>query len=417
MEKINFIDTTNEENMKRYIEKLKELIIKTKTEKKINNFVTIRSDDFLPSDFVWRANGEDLDGVYNMLCIYRKKQETKKSGLFKFLSKSKNVDTTIPETTKFELYSSVKFRSTKHFTINTPLGLTSEYNTVKLDRDFTVIDGIGNFINSGYAYSVSERDAYLDVTHEGLKISDNAIVLISNEKYEQIKDNKEIMETLGKRTLVIYKGDPSAAINMVLAENGILPFRNGIFEYDEEIKSIIQESFNKLCNDYNVKYNVSHGYGGHFTSLIDQYGINDNDLKNFIEYLNNIFPNIKIEYDDVKTKGASFWNEYIDIIGYDAFKNTLNAYNNQKKQIIKNKKQSYINERDSITPEISNIFKNAIDLIKRYEEIIPFQNPQDPLTQKIVNFYISQDIRVQVDCALNIISLLQEYENENNRVK
>lgn len=225
------------------------------------------------------------------------------------------------------------------------------------------------------------------------------------------------METLGKRTLVIYKGDPSSAINMVLAENGILPFRNGIFEYDEEIKNIIQESFKKLCNDYNVKYNVSHGYGGHFTSLIDQYGINDNDLKNFIEYLNNIFPNIKIEYDDVKTKGASFWNEYIDIIGYDAFKNTLNAYNNQKKQIIKNKKQSYINERDSITPEISNIFKNAIDLIKRYEEIIPFQNPQDPLTQKIVNFYISQDIRVQVDCALNIISLLQEYENENNRVK
>ena len=65
----------------------------------------------------------------------------------------------------------VKFRSTKHFTVNTPLGYTGEYNQVESNRNFTIIDSLDNISRSGYAYSISYFDAYLDITHENLPIS------------------------------------------------------------------------------------------------------------------------------------------------------------------------------------------------------------------------------------------------------
>ena len=75
-----------------------------------------------------------------------------------------------------------KFRSTKHFTINTPLGATGKYNNVESNRDYIIIDDINTFLSSKYAYSVSYRDAYLDISHESLPISEKAIVLINDEK-------------------------------------------------------------------------------------------------------------------------------------------------------------------------------------------------------------------------------------------
>lgn len=90
----------------------------------------------------------------------------------------------------------VRFRSTKHFTINTPLSYTGEYNAVDFNRNFTIIDDISNFLESGYAYTADYRDAYLDVTHEGLKISESAIVLIEESKYSSIMSDVKLANQL-----------------------------------------------------------------------------------------------------------------------------------------------------------------------------------------------------------------------------
>ena len=70
---------------------------------------------------------------------------------------------------------------------------------VEANRNFTVIDTLDNFLNSGYAYTADYKDAYLDVTHEGLKISEQAIVLISEDKYNTLINDPAIAEQLKNR--------------------------------------------------------------------------------------------------------------------------------------------------------------------------------------------------------------------------
>ena len=400
MEDVRILDVTTEESKQEYKKNLKKLIKKIKQQGTINKLVTLRNDDFLPQDYTWRIN---LDGEYKFLASYKKQE---KIGILERLLKTKKQEPS--EIENFKIICPTKFRSTKHFTINTPLNLTTEYNNVTLDRTFTIIDEIDNFLNSGYGYSLSERDAYLDITHEGLKISEKAVILISLEKYKEIKEDKELMETLSKRKIIIFKGDMSLAINTFLVENEILPFRSKIVEYDDEIKHIIETSLKEICKKYNLKYNVKHGnLNGHFTSLLDQI-VNEDNLLPLIKFFNEIFEDNIINLNELKNKGYVYWQEYIDTIGYDAFKNTLKAYNNQQKEILKSKKQEYIEERKNITPEISELFKNTIKLIKENEEKLKLEDNSNEITNNIIYFFKATDIKTQVECAKKIIEKLKE---------
>ena len=325
MEDVRIIDVTSETSQKEYEEKLKQLIEKTKKQGKINKLVTLRNDNFFPEDYTWRIN---LDGEYKFLASYKK---PKKQGILERLFKTKEIEF---ETENIRIVCPKKFRSTKHFTINTPLNLTTEYNNVNLNRTFTIIDKIDNFLKSGYAYSLSERDAYLDITHEGLKISEYAVIFIPLEKYKEIKGNQKLLETLSKRKIIIFKGDTSLAINTFLVENEILPFRSEIVEYDSEIKNIIEKSLKEICEKYNLKYNQTHGnLNGHYTSIIDQIAQEDNILP-LIKYLNKIFEGNKIDIKKIKQKGNLFWQEYIETIGYDNFKKSIELYNTMQKENI-----------------------------------------------------------------------------------
>ena len=400
----NIIDTEKKENVEKYKTNIQELIEETKENRKINKFVIIRNDDFIPENYTWTIN---LNGEYKTLLTYN--EGTTKKNKFSIFSKTQKPEMNLKQ---IKVLIGQEFRSTKHFTINTPLKLTEEYNTVKNDRPFTIIDDINNFLKSGYAYSLSEKDAYLDITHEGLKISENATILISQENYEKIKNNKELLSKLSKRNLIIYKGNQALAINMFLSENGILPFRTEMNAYDEETKQIIDNSLKQICNLYNIEYNRPHGYNGHFTSIIDQYENNGlNEINKLIQYLNSKYP----EYIIKGQPNNKNWLEYMNAIGKTNFVNAIEEFNKNNELRLQQKKSLYINQHKEIPKEIKEIFRETFELIKINEQNISFQNETNELTKNIVKFFISKNIQEQIEASIKIKEIINNYYNEDNK--
>lgn len=414
----NIIDTTSDINIEKYKENLSKLIEQSKEKRQLDKFVIIRNDDFFPENYEWRVNSRYTNGEYRNLIRYTapKDEPIKKSFfdiIFKRKSKEKEeVKEDVNQEEILMLYYPVEFRSTKHFTVNTALGMTGEYNLVDSNRKFTIIDDIDNFLNSGYAYSLSEKDAYLDITHEPLKISEGAMILISIDTYNEIKDDKEMMENLSKRKFYVYKGELSLAINMLLSENGILPFRSE-YQYDEETKGIIETSLRRLCVDYNLEYARPHGMAGHFTSYIDQYDYSSKQvIREFVEYINKYLGTDLIDMSRLTLYKESAWSEYIEEIGLNKFKQILDEFNKiQEKKLIDRKKE-YMENRKGITPEISKLFKDTISLIKEYENEIGFISDYPELTKIVLKFYLSPDIESQVEAAITINNYFRELKEE-----
>lgn len=63
----NIIDTEKKENIEKYKTNIQELIEETKENRKINKFVIIRNDDFIPENYTWTIN---LNGEYKTLLTY-----------------------------------------------------------------------------------------------------------------------------------------------------------------------------------------------------------------------------------------------------------------------------------------------------------------------------------------------------------
>lgn len=315
------------------------------------------------------------------------------------------------------------FRSTKHFTVNTPLGLTGEYNGVSSRRTFTIIDDINNFLSSGYGYSLSERDAYLDITHESLKISDKAIILLSIDNYNKLKHDEKMMATLSQRQLIVYKGDSSVAINMLLSERGILPFRTE-FQYDDELKQVISESLKKKCKEYDLHYDHCHGGTPselHFTSYLDCFDNSSTEtLSEFIRFVNSSIGKELITEDAVVLHNyyhKNKWLPYIDYIGLERFKQILNFFNVVQQQNLLQKRQAYLEERKTINEDASLLFKQTVKLLNQNEEQINLNNESNELTKMILRFYLSFDVASQIDAAKGIQNYFNEYFEENQSSK
>lgn len=411
----NIIDTTNEMNIQKYNANIRSLINQAKSTGTIDKFVIIRNDDFFPENYEWIAN---CNGEYRELVrlIYPQKAPVKKSFFHAIFSrKDESIQNNISYD-KLMLYYPVEFRSTKHFTVNTALGLTGEYNLVKSDRKFTIIDDINNFLNSGYAYSLSEKDAYLDVTHEPLKISEDAIILISIDTYNQIKENKDMLPILAKRKFLIYKGDLTTAINMILSENGILPIRSE-YEYDDEVKQIIQNSLKNLCDKYDLEYDRPHGMTGHFTSYIDQYVSSSKKLiEEFVKYINSYVGYNLIDMNKIIQNKNLAWKEYIENIGIDVFKEILNKFNELQKDQLLIRKKGYLNERKQITSEVSKLFKDTIQLIRQHEKEINFISDDNNLTKTVLKFYLSFDLESQIEAAIELNKYFNEFKEQPIRI-
>lgn len=413
----NIIDTTLPQSMEIYKRNLEKLIEQTKKTGIVDKFVIIRNDDFFPENYEWKVNSKNTNGEYRTFIRYIKQsQENEQKRSFFNTIFNKKVEQA-PEPAVYEnlmLYYPAEFRSTKHFTVNTPLEMTGEYNLVNPNRKFTIIDNIDNFLDSGYGYSLSEKDAYLDVTHEPLKISNNAIILISVDTYNEIKEDKEFLLTLSKRKLIIYKGSLSLAINMLLVENGVLPFRSE-YKYDDELKEIINNSLKTVCRNYNLEYNRAHGMSsnGHFTNYIDQYEDSSKQLiKDFITYINSSIGSNLIEIERIWRYGKTAWIEYIDEIGLERFKVLLNEFNINEQNKLVERKEHYLKERESITPETSALFKETVQLIRKHEQEINFISDYNQLTKTVLKFYLSSDFEEQKEAAVELNNYFKNYNEE-----
>lgn len=424
------LDTNSHENIEKFKNNLRYLIKKTKETKKVDKFMIIRDDDFFPYDWKWRVSSGDTGYENVAISLSSKLKEQyalKKAGIVsninginipinpnKLQKAMSNVDSNFGN-----INLPIAYRSTKHFTINTPLESTFSYNMVEADRNFTIIDNIDSFIKSGYGYSVSYRDAYIDVTHEDLPISNDAIVLIEKSKYESICKNPVIASQLSMRKVIVYTGDEYLAINMVLSEQGVLPSTvgNKYATYDEELNEILEENIKKLASDNNLLYDKSHGgTNGHFTSYYDDMNNNlSNRISDFVKFLNSEFKDCNILITENSINDKSCCNKIIQTIGIEKLVSAINKYNDNVKNNFKTKLKNYELERNNVTPEISLIFKQTLNIINEYYRNIDngFSEPQnkEEIEKNIRCFFQEKKVQEQLMAAKALWKTLENNIN------
>lgn len=434
----DIIDTRSYENELKLKHNLSVLIKRAKKNNSVDNFVIIREDDIFPDNWEWLPSSDYTTLEYesiNLSYMLRKRIAESK------LKKIKIGDIELPHTrdeideelnnmdkTIGNVYMPSYFRSTKHFTINTPLGVTGDYNAVESGRKFIIIDNMDNFLNSGYAYSVGYRDAYLDVTHESLKISDDAIVLIDSEKYDEIMKDENIAEQLKMRRVIKYTGDETLAIDMVLSEMSILPSRIGMKYafYDETTQKILESSIKKLAEKNNLLFNKSHAgpltlEGGHFSNYYDDKNYDRRKyFSNLAKFIESACPGVNFDFTFMMRVDEQNINNLIDTIGAFKLLSIIEEYNTKVKEEFMIRKKTYLSERKQITEEIHDLFISTIGLIDDYymsadrkDEGLEFEN-------LIQLFFQSKTLEEQIESAKEIqkilnksISIKEESNNKN----
>ena len=426
------LDTESEDLINKFKHNLKLLVQEAKQNKKITKFAIIRNDDFLPEDFVWKVSSKNTgiekqitpltQELKNRYALHNANINNKQNGILIPVNQEKmdkvlsNIDND-----KFKINIPVGFRSTKHFTVNTPLGVTGDYNLVPDNRTFTVIDGIKPFVNSGYAYSIAYHDAYLDVAHEGLPISKNAIILIEKSKYENIKD-PSVLEQLKQRKLVVYQGDEVVAIDMILTELGILPSKvgNKYYEYDQEVYDILEKSIKSLADDNNIDYNKGHfSYNdkSHFTSYFDDKN-NDRDesFEVFVSFLKNKLPECSNLIKSSNIKDFYYVGKIIDAVGVDKMLDLIEQYNNFLEAKLKISYRNYKEDRKNIDVKTSNLFKSTnrlIDLYYRNSDNIA-DDIKEKIEKNIILYMQGDTVSEQIQGCKNLSKLFNKVYNSQN---
>ena len=379
------LDATSKKAEMRYKHNLEVLMKRTKEAGKVEKLMTIREDDSFPVGWEWDVLSKDtsLESTGTPLSYALKKAYAlREAGIEEFKDFNGIKVPNISEKEITELMKNVDkdignfmlpshFRSTRHLTINTPLEITGTYNGVKGGRNYIVIDTANNFFNSGYGYSIADHDAYLDVSHESLPISEEAIVLIEESKYDSIFADPELAAELSERRVIKYKGDPAIAISMVLTELGALPTAVGekYAQYDPELKDIITNTFKDTAKENGLFYDKPHyvtNGEGHFTGYYDDQN-NDSDIvkQETIDYLQNKFPDKKDIFESYKT-GKISADDLVNSVGIDELLDAVDNYNQDAKNNLEIRKQIHKEERKNITPKEHQQFTTMVQLINSY---------------------------------------------------
>jgi len=416
-----FIDATSKENAERYSHNLAILIKKTKETGKVDKLKLIRNDDTLPLDWQWRVQSRDTQFKLNDSPLTRAlrtelaRAEVAHDSIFgsDFLTDAELSAglAKIGKETGFIL-TPIGYRSTKHFTINTPLSHTHGiYNHCNSERNFTIIDDIDNFLNSGYAYSIHWYDAYLNVAHEGLSVSNEAVVLINIDKYQEIIQNQEIKDQLATRNVILFKGDEGLAINMFLSQTGALPARPGTRygTIDDKTEEIMTKSLKALCNEFCIEYKVSHHT--HFTDKLDQKSGEPNetnqDFGNFLkkelpEYASE-FPGILLVYSP---KMEELANRMVKEKGSKKILDIINKYNDHVLTTFKPRFAKYQEDRQTINDETRIALKTAFINVRAYYENHQFENyPEEEreiINNLIKTFFQGKTVQKQLSAAIEL---------------
>ena len=425
------LDTEDALTIAKYKSNLRNLIRDVKEKGEVSEFRLIREDDFFPYDWKWRVNSKDTAREYAKSSLAytlrmneaRRRLSEKKSNagvLFPvpFQQEEEYQEALQLDSHYGQVYEPVKFRSTKHFTINTPLSFTGSYNQVSSNRNFVIVDTPYAFCESGYGYSADFQDAYTDMTHEALPISEEAIVLIEENRYPEVVQDERIKEQLKERRVVIYRGDEATAINMVLSEEGVLPYRFGKhMEYDPEIEKIMIQSMKGFCTRNHLDYSHNHGNmfgrGGHFSDLLDS---ENHERREFEEEFSHFMQQTLPEYEGLFTTSFFHYPERIvGAIGADKVLRGVNAYNEWAREEEIRRLQNYDEERKKVTPEIHELFVSTISIIRKYYEEKD-RNPSfeysEELHSAIVSFFHSPLVEEQVEAARKIQSYFKTSEKQ-----
>lgn len=434
-ELVSFSDQVLNTNSRASIEKFKHnleiLVKKAKEDGKIDKFMIIRQDDFFPIGWEWKVLSKytNLEKVCTPLSFELKTAYALEQQNINPYTEIMGLKVpTVTRDDKFEALKHVDknlgsillpphFRSTKNFTINTPLGVTGDYNAVPTNRDFIIIDNVNSFLSSGYAYSVSYHDAYLDISHESLPISPEAVVLINKDKYEKIKNDPQIANELSKRKIILWEGDEDIAINMVLSEMGVLPSQVGslYITYDNEIRQILDDSIKNLAKDNGLFFDKSHAGdlkpdGGHFSNYYDNKNHDVNDaMHNFITYLRQKFPEYEELFPDHLVLRESNSMEIVSKIGTSRLLDAINEYNELQTDKLKQSLQAYNEDRKNITPEVHQTFTSTISLINDYyknDVTYSSYEEQNQIEETIQRFIQSGTVKEQLEAAKTVWELL-----------
>ena len=429
------LDTNSKISQEKFIHNLEILMNKAKESGKIDKFILIREDDFFPTGWEWKVLSKNinLEKVCTPLSYELKKAyaleklgiepyreimgiKTPNASYEKTSEALEQVDKTLGS-----VLLSTGFRSTKHFTINTPLGVTGYNNNVKPNRDYIILDDISSFLKSDYAYSVSYHDAYLDVSHESLPISQGAIVLINDENYERIMSDEKTANELSQRKIVRFTGDSAIAIDMILTQMGALPSTVGLeyAHYDNEIHDIIDNSIKNLAKENSLFFDKSHGGKlelgqGHFSNYYDDKNKDYlHSIKEFTSFLRQRFP----EQEELFPEHLTFTERYSEEIcteivykiGTVNLLKAINEYNELANARLDKTLEEYSQDRKNITPEIHRQFVDTINLINEfYKNKVTFASykEQSQIEEVIQKFLQGDTVQEQLEAATSVWNLL-----------
>lgn len=437
------LDTEAKASVEKFKHNLKILMKQTKENGKVDKFMLIREDDFFPHDWEWRVLSKDtnLELVSTSLSYeVRKKYALEQSGIDEY---EEIMGVRVPTSVSFEELSKAlskvdknlgsvllpsRFRSTKHFTVNTPLGVTGYYNNVYTDRDYIIIDNMDEFLKSGYGYSIAYHDAYLDISHESLPISEEAIVLINDEKYEKIMSDEKVASELAQRRVVRFKGDESIAINMILTEIGALPSTVGFWyaQYDSELRDIVNSSIKDLAQEHGLFFDRSHAGklkpdgGGHFSNYYDEKNTDYAKAEEeFGAFLKRKFP----EHQELFLEDFDFnRNNPQDFVIKLGTKNLLEAideYNDAQIEKAKESLEIYKQDRKSITPEIHDKFVSTVSLVNDfYKTEARYSDYEERMQTEecIRKFFQSGTVAEQLETAQKLEEILPNRINSKDKI-
>lgn len=423
------LDVESPENIAKLKHNLKILMAQAKQKGKVDKFYLIREDDFFPTNWEWNVLSDqtNLEPVVTGLSFeIRKAVALEQAGIKPYIEvNGMKIPNLVPFKDEQEALSKVDktvgalllpshFRSTKHFTVNTPLAVTGDYNGVRSDRNFIFIDNMNNFLSSGYAYSVAGHDAYLDVTHEPLKISDQGFVMISDEKYQDIIKDPAIAEELSKRKVIRFKGDETVAINMMLTANGALPTRIGsrYATYDNELREIFEDSFKALAEENGIAYDQSHGGelspngGGHFSNYYDEKNTDHNGvIEEVVDFLKSKFPEHTDLFNTFSINRTEQAQDIIEKIGAQNLLNAINEYNEIARSDMDKKFEVYRSERQSITSDEHDKFVSTVHAIDAFYKT-PEASSRYDVESVIKKFFHGKSKQEQLEAADSVLTML-----------
>lgn len=253
----------------------------------LDDCVLVRTTDIFPFDKIVQtpinghAYGLDKSSIIGDSINEKIKQDYFLKGCF-------DIEKIIEETKKYYVCFSVQ-RTTIHFTIN---GLVSSHLYGNFEnKSYIIIEPLKYHIQDKSLLSLRVEDTYFN---GDMVLSDDAAIIISEEKFNEIKNNPEYISTLEKFKVFVYKGkNEKEAVKVTLEKLGYDSFitnnngyLNGLSDNSAAYK--MYQFINLLHQKYSIN-NERHYY----SEVQQQDSLNTNklgektDMEHFIYLIKN----------------------------------------------------------------------------------------------------------------------------------